>query len=235
MKIYIKKQAEKLLDRLLVFKSFRDYICYKANFSNVCEKKFKYVGTEYALFVNDNMTNTIEEVNRDYVVDDILPTDIVLDIGACIGGFSLKVCKKAKHIYAIEPFVTERLKENIALNKIENITVFDCALGDGEQTITWDNKIKTVYCLSLSEIIEKCNTKINFLKIDCEGGELSIRPEELQGIRRIEAEVHCDKYRMKEFENMLDKAGYEHTTEGYNSIHLYIVHAKLKSQNFDDK
>ncbi len=234
MKMYIKKQAEKILDRFLVFKSFRDYICYKANFSNVCKKTFKYVGTDDALFINDNMINTIEEVNRDYIVDDIFPTDTVLDIGACIGGFSLKVCKKAKHIYAVEPFVSERLGENIALNKAKNITVFDCALGDGEQTITWDNKIKTLRCLSLSEIIKKCNTKIDFLKVDCEGGELFIKPEELKGIRRIEAEVHCDKYRMKEFEDMLDKAGYEYTTEGYNSIHLYIVHANLK-QECDDK
>jgi len=38
---------------------------------------------------------------------------------------------------------------------------------------------------------------VDFLKMDCEGAEWFIEPEELKGIRRIEAEVHLDRKKRK--------------------------------------
>lgn len=223
---FLKKRIEKTLDIFLRFKSFRDYIHDRDKNSKLCKKTFRYVGTEEALFVNDNMINTIEEVNRDYVMDDLRPTDIVLDIGACIGGFSLKICKKVKYVYAVEPFMTDRLKENIILNGIKNITVMDYALGLGEQEIEWGGVTKKRQCLSLSEIIKLCGGRVDFLKCDCEGGEMSIKSDELDGIRRIEMEVHCSQKDFGGFLKMLDVAGFEYKSISEPSTHIHLVHAR---------
>lgn len=226
MNSFIKKQIEKILDNFLKSQSFRDYICDRSKREGICKKTFKYFVTEDAMFFNDDMILTIEQVDSDYILDDMRPTDIVLDVGACIGGFTLKVCKKVKHVYAIEPFMTDRLRENITLNGVKNITVLDCALGEGEPELEWGGATKRIKCLSLSEIIKLCGGKVDFLKCDCEGGEMCIKPEELDGIRRIEAEVHCSQKDFGVFLKMLDKAGFEYKSTSEPSVHIHLIHAK---------
>ncbi len=192
---------------------------------------FKYINTDYATFRFDENINTIEEVERDYIIDDIRPTDIILDIGACIGAFSLKVCKKANLVFAVEPIMTEKLKENIKLNEVDNIVVLNCALGNGEQTLEWGGITNKIQCLSLSEIIDQCGGHVDFLKIDCEGnfykktGEWCIKPDELNGIRRIEAEIHCPQKSLSKFEEILKKAGFEYTSSSRPTLHLHTIHA----------
>ncbi|MCK5602888.1 FkbM family methyltransferase [Candidatus Pacearchaeota archaeon] len=186
------------------------------------------VNTDYAVFHFDSMLNTIEEAERDYNVEGIRPTDIVLDIGACIGAFSLKACKSASHVFAVEPIMTERLKQNIALNNVKNITVLDCALGNGEQELEWGGNTKKIKCISLSEIINLCGGHVDFLKCDCEGGEWSISPDELKDIKIIEAEIHGSQSSFDKFGDMLNKAGFEYNSLSNPSVHLHIVHAKRK-------
>lgn len=80
----------------------------------------------------------VRQVQEDYLFDDIMKDDIVIDIGANIGGFSIPASKKARHVYAVEPMTTEMLRENIWLNNVKNITVLDIALGNGcENKIEW--------------------------------------------------------------------------------------------------
>lgn len=186
---------------------------------------FTHIKTDYATFRFGECIDTAEEV-EDYNMDDIKPSDFVLDIGACIGAFSLKACRKANMVFAVEPIMTETLKENITLNGVNNINVMDCGLGEGEQVLEWNGYKKKIKCLSLSEIIKQCGVHIDFLKVDCEGGEWSIKPEELEGIRRIEAEIHCPQKELNKFGMILREAGFEYTSSSRPSLHLHIIHAK---------
>lgn len=193
---------------------------------NAFKDVFKIINTDYAQFYFDDMFPSIEEVEHYYDYSDIRPSDIVLDIGACIGGFSLKLRDKVSHIYAVEPLFIDKLIRNIKLNNAKNITVLNCGLGNKDSEIGFGSCTeRMVHCLSLSEIIKSCGGHVDFLKMDCEGGEWSILPEELKGIRRIKMEVHgTNEHDIKSYLKILDNAGFKYKYKVYNSV-LMMVHA----------
>jgi FkbM family methyltransferase len=174
------------------------------------------------------LTNTAIQAQQDYIFDDIRKEDIVIDIGASVGGFSIPASKKAKHVYAVEPMTQDMLTKNILLNKSENIDVLDVALGDGETTrLEWLGKSRTVKTKTLTEIKKMCGG-CDFLKIDCEGCEWNIKPEELKGIRRIEMEVHKVGFPFSMMEERLSKAGFSYEVENQPEgvIGLWLIHAR---------
>lgn len=127
----------------------------------------------------------------------ILPTDIVVDIGAQIGVFTVFASQKANRgqVLAFEPFSENfsLLQENINLNHCQNVQAFQMAVGKinapdttdlfinprnsgGHSTVAQvgDNK-STVQQISLAEIFSQNQIrKINYLKIDTEGSEFDI-------------------------------------------------------------
>ena len=66
--------------------------------------------------------------------------DTVLDIGSNIGAFTIpfakKVCFKGK-VYAFEPqsFIFRIFKENVKINKLSNIEIFNIGLGSSDCNI----------------------------------------------------------------------------------------------------
>jgi len=64
-------------------------------------------------------------------------SNIILDVGANIGAFTLNVAPKVKHVIAIEPEPNnfEMLKRNIKLNNFNNITLLNYAVSDMEETV----------------------------------------------------------------------------------------------------
>ncbi len=204
-----------IIQDLLQSKNFQEFINHRFSEDSkviLPRNSFKTISTEYATFYFDDYVQTIGDVELDYSFEDMLPSDIVLDIGACIGAFSLKACRKAVRVYAVEPFMTAQLNRNIELNKVKNVIVFNTALGKGELNLKWGNMVRKVKSMSLTEIINLCGGHVDFLKLDCEGGEWYIQPQELQGIRRIEAEVHNfdGKHKFRDFESMLVQAGFDY-------------------------
>jgi FkbM family methyltransferase len=181
------------------------------------------------LFNIDNMLVLTLTAYNDYNSIDILPTDIVLDIGACTGGFSLQAAKKAKHVFSVEPFYIEALRKNIELNKLSNITLIESALGLKNQKcefgkpskmVEFGKCLKVVDFISFQEILNLCGGHVDFLKIDCEGGEWTLTSNDLKGIRRIEAEIHeIGGYKIKDFLKLLDDAGFKYT------VNKPIIHA----------
>jgi FkbM family methyltransferase len=170
----------------------------------------------------------VRQAQEDYLFDDIKKDDIVIDIGANIGGFSIPASKKARHVYAIEPITTEMLKENILLNKAENITVLEIALGNGSvKKIEWGGRSKIIETKTLAEIKNICGG-CDFIKIDCEGGEWEIKAEELEGIRRIEMEVHKVGFSLSLMEERLKQAGFDYKIEIQPdaNIGLWTIHAR---------
>lgn len=196
---HFKKTIEYLLDRFVIinFKSMRDYIsCHNNHFG-------KYI----LVPVGENCT--LNQVIGEYKFFDLRKDDVVLDIGANIGGFSMLVCESVKHVYAVEPLFADILNKNVLNNSIKNITVLNIGLGLNQYYCRFMSRDKIIECKSLSEIIQMCGGKVDFLKCDCEGGEWTIQPHELKGIRRIEAEIHsfCDE-KLFDFVDMLHKCRY---------------------------
>lgn len=163
--------------------------------------------------------------------------DIVVDIGAHIGVFSVFASRFARKVYSFEPSDDnfKVLEENIAINNIGNIVApFNSAVsnmtGEKELFICPDNSAGhsfyapenghknrkiTVPAVSFEDFIALNDISvIDFLKIDCEGGEYDILlgcpPGILKIIRRISMEYHdIDSDRNVSFlENFLKKNGF---------------------------
>jgi len=227
------KLIEKTLDKfLLPNKHFQNYINTRYNKEEfmIIRKKFleniycKYNGFEF--IINDQL-EAINNVCTEYIFSDIKETDIVLDIGANIGAFTIFSSKKAKHVFAVEPLFVDIINKNLSKNNIKNVTVLETALGNYERkNIQYADRSKSVDLIPLGEIIKKCGGHVDFLKCDSEGGEWSIKPEELKGIRRIEMEIHCYKGmpHLKEFETILQQAGFDYQKNILNE-ELMIIHA----------
>ncbi|MCM2466263.1 FkbM family methyltransferase [Methanoculleus oceani] len=125
----------------------------------------------------------------EYRFDDIRPEDVVLDLGANVGAFCIRAARRSQRVLAVEPILTEALRENVRTNGA-GVTVVDGALGDGSVgRITWGGETVTVTTHTLGEIAAMAGG-CDFLKCDCEGAEWSIRPGDLDGVRRIEMELH---------------------------------------------
>lgn len=231
----IRGYIRKNLDALLRFKSFQDYVnnrFYRDGYIIVAERFLQGVYYSYAGFKFHfcDQLYTIDQAINDYCYSDINSSDVVLDIGANIGGFSLLASKRAKQVYAVEPVYADILRKNIVLNRITNIKVLEAGLGIGTHDVTFDldeckRRKKRVDLKTLSEILEMVG-KCDFLKIDCEGCEWFIDYRELEGFRRIEGEVHNfdGKHNFTSFEGILAKAGFKYEVVR-NSEQTYLIHA----------
>ncbi|MDD5529745.1 MAG: FkbM family methyltransferase [bacterium] len=164
--------------------------------------------------------------------------DIIVDIGAHIGVFTLFAARKTKNmVYAFEPFNEnfEFLNNNIHTNKLHNVVTYNKAITDktGTEKLflsesseghfifnNYENKklYKNVSSISLQyiidNIIDKRFKQIDFLKLDCEGAEgliLSSTPEDyLLRIKKIVMEFHDTRSSLKHDEilDLLKKIGF---------------------------
>jgi FkbM family methyltransferase len=141
-------------------------------------------------------TNEISAVPNEVQLSDLTSEDIVLDLGANVGGFAIRAARIAKHVYAVEPLFVETLKKNIELNDMQGkITIIPVAVGSGEKiTIQYGNKPPQIVKTSpFPQILDMLWEKVTFLKVDIEGAEWGIYPGDLKGIKRIEFEAHHGK------------------------------------------
>lgn len=72
-------------------------------------------------------------------------SNLILDLGAHIGTFTLQAKKVNKNCsvfcFEIQERIYELLKENITQNKLKNVKTFNCAIGDSIRKITVSNTI----------------------------------------------------------------------------------------------
>jgi FkbM family methyltransferase len=142
--------------------------------------------------------------------------DIVLDIGASAGPFTYSILhKEPKHVYCFEPKKTlfDTMTENIGHHS--NVTLINKGITgvNGETEFkglyfsdvkeTW-GRSATANSITFDTFLKEYNVEhIDFMKIDCEGGEYDIFiPERLswikQNVKKIVGEWHLSKPELKE-------------------------------------
>ena len=140
-------------------------------------------------------------IRRDYLnLVKIKPGDVIVDVGANIGVFTViasKLVGSHGRVVAIEPNSesAKRLERNIALNSLNNVTVYRAAVTGAPGNVTLltgkkailssifkfvdgqavGGRAEEVQGLPLADILtrEKID-RVDLLKIDCEGGEYEI-------------------------------------------------------------
>lgn len=145
------------------------------------------------------VTKTYEEETMNFLKKELGQNDVVLDIGANNGYYSLLCATIAKKVIAFEPSPRDffRLKENKELNKFDNLVIENFGLSDNEKKLemliandyhSGQNTLesKFVYDISLKEkitidlkpldsYIRKSNiNKIDVIKIDVDGHEMNV-------------------------------------------------------------
>jgi len=128
--------------------------------------------------------------------------DVVVDVGAHIGRYTLAAARKASIVIAVEPVPSNFsiLKTNVALNRFKNVIPLSIAMSDreGESLLylsqegdtatsslepTWSERLRRtsgdklldVRCETLDKLVEGLNLEvIHWLKIDVEGHEVPV-------------------------------------------------------------
>ena len=131
--------------------------------------------TELSNFHRESMNREIFEDKIYEKINEVKEGDIVVDIGASVGPFSYSILhKNPKQIFCIEPSKSEfeTLKNNLSYN---NITLINKGISNKDGLIESDMLFggeSEMEGMRLKTFINDYNIdKIDFLKIDCEGGE----------------------------------------------------------------
>ncbi len=130
-----------------------------------------------------------------YRIDRIRPTDVVLDLGANIGSFTLPAAKRAKEVYAIEPIYYEQLRKNIELNGLQNICVLPLSIGSNKVDAGL-MKEQVAMPEALAHILGNIQNKVDVLRMDIGGAEWQEAPPQIfKDVRQFELELHFYKNR----------------------------------------
>ena len=181
----------------------------------------------------------------DYFGYRVMPGDIVVDVGANIGTFSVyaKVCG-ASRVISFEPFPDNyrMLRRNVEQNQLDNMTCVNQAvtgsrnrrkmglhaIDPGSHSLVTGSFECTVdvECCTLGDVFERfALTKIDYLKMDCEGAEYEIlenSTSNLRQIRRISMETQTTPDRTEEdVEKLL--SGYGFGVRLYGGSRLYAT------------
>lgn len=177
-------------------------------------------------FYLTNDINSVEVIDTEYNMSDIDKNDIVVDIGANIGGFAIQASKKSENVYAYEPVRFSELIDNIKLNKC-GVYAYNFALSNEKTVkISWKNKTTIVPGISFSKIISSCGG-CDYLKCNAEGAEWDINPRDLRKIRCLEIELHNTNGRN---ERLLDKISETHevSVKNHRGFGYQCISARLK-------
>lgn len=138
-----------------------------------------------------------ERVDSDMIDRLLQDGDGILDIGANIGWYSIRLAKRLPKspILAFEPIpkTHAQLKRNVALNGVPNIQLFDHGFSDQAQTLTFYyyptgsgnassakladvEGVQEIQCqvLPLDDYLAQHPAKVDFIKCDVEGAELLV-------------------------------------------------------------
>jgi FkbM family methyltransferase len=158
------------------------------------------------------------------------PNDVVIDVGAHMGFFALKIVKSVKKIIAVEPDPAnfKFLSSNVQNNKFDNKIIFhNIALGGKDGTVFLD---RTGYGYGRSkptenktDLLSKMRTlddlinqeklvEISLIKIDTEGFELNVLQGSTRSLRNYKPNLIIAAYHFPQehvlISDFLKKQGY---------------------------
>ncbi len=188
--------------------------------------------------------------------------DIVIDIGAHVGYFSIYSSINAKNgkIFAFEPYDKsfKVLIKNLEINQIKNVIPQNLGVTreSGTNTLYFkknfaignsiykntdsDSKIE-IKTISLQDIIKNNDIqKINILKLDCEGAEyqilLNLNHQTLEKIDKIVSEMHpkIENFKIKDVKEFLTINGFDvKIIHPLNNVSKELVMLYAKNQNIE--
>jgi len=182
-------------------KIFKNWYIYPKIYFKLTKKEYAIFETKFGQKIKIRVNSTdlmalthvwlIEEYAKKNF--DIKSSDTVIDVGAHIGLFTLYASQSCKigNIYSYEPVKEnfEILKENMNINNLKNVKIFNLAVSNSNSTITLfmnnDESGHSMFSESSENIIVKSTSlmkifddnkikECNFLKLDCEGAEYEI-------------------------------------------------------------
>lgn len=166
--------------------------------------------------------------------------DIVFDVGAHIGVYSLKLSKKAKLIVAFEPHPEnfKLLRKNVMINKLKNIVLYDYALsyfngkaklylshlpGSHSMVLRRSHEYIYVKVKTIEEVMNELSIDhIDLLKINAEGAELDIlKGSQLNKIKKLIIAANHTENQAKEIIKYLSSMGNFYIKYNHNSGRIY--------------
>jgi FkbM family methyltransferase len=116
------------------------------------------------------------------VFRDVQANDIVLDIGASVGAFTVSILdQKPRQVYCVEPSknlikaLIENCADKLMANPISIAFINHGIVGESNEKIDIFGKDESYTTMTFAQLIENyAITWVDYLKIDCEGGEYSI-------------------------------------------------------------
>jgi hypothetical protein len=145
--------------------------------------------------------------------NDVKENDVVLDVGASVGAYTISILdQKPKKVYCVEPSknLLKTLVKNCSEKLLSNPDTSIIYINNGIVS-NYDDEInvfgndKTFIPITFTELISKYSINyIDYMKVDCEGGEYSIFTKEninfiFNNVRFISIEIHLkgDGFREK--------------------------------------
>jgi FkbM family methyltransferase len=188
------------------------------------DKKFTYPKDfDWADLTEEDIFTIDREIVHENVYrfwNDVKEGDTVLDIGASVGAYTISILdQKPKKVYCVEP--SENLLKTLIKNcseKLFNSSNTEIKYINNGIVENYDDSInvfgndKSFIPITFKELIENYSINfINYMKVDCEGGEYSIFNDDnidfiLNNVAFISMEIHLkgDGFREK-FKNFRNK------------------------------
>jgi len=142
----------------------------------------EYRGIKYLPHVL-NYPRVFEAYDR-YKINELRPKDIVLDLGANIGSFSLPAAKIAKEVTAVEPLFFIELRRNVELNNLTNVNLWNGSIGT--------TQVDCQEYKGEAKVIQTLIAYATFVRMDIGGAEWLINPYLIitPKVRHLEGEFH---------------------------------------------
>ena len=155
------------------------------------ETKIEINGKEYSFEYYDKFVeyykdngNNVEPNTRNWFLENLKPEDVIFDIGAHIGLYSILFSQKTNNVYSFEPTSTydNLLLPNLEKNNITNVNTFK--LGFGSKSGKINEKIYKIWGESpfedeydfdtIDEYVERTGIKPSIIKIDVDGFDYEV-------------------------------------------------------------
>lgn len=216
----------------------------------------KYAGLRIVFpFIEDPAFDDVwlRDVYQEYIPK---KDDVVIDVGAHMGFFTLKIARVVKTVIAVEPdpvnfsFLLENIDFNEFSNKIvaskvalgrENGSIFldRTAYGFGRSRSTWKQTSYPCKMRTLASLVSEKNLKkVSLIKIDTEGFELDVLEGAVKVLQQYKPDIIIAAYHYPQesqiVSDFLRKRGYS-VSSYYMPLFLFggretYLYAKAKCQ-----